>query len=155
MGRGKQDLSKKAYKVHNRVKYNKDHYRKRCLSKLPKLKKKKKTRFTPPRTIDWKKYNRSRNSPTWSKKQALSRRQARFEQSMVEAKKRKGFHAFKKASLKRQRYFLRKYGNYNVESMKESDIESIYARVNVLWQHHKAQGRKKKTFLKALVSFFA
>ena len=152
MGRGKQDLSKKAYKVHNRVKYNKDHYRKRS---VPKLKKKKKTQIKPPLIRDHKKENRDRNSPTWSKEQALRQKIARLEQSMVEAKKRKGFHSFKKASIKRQRRFLRKYGKYNVESMKESDIESIYARVNVLWQHHKAQGRKKKTFLKALVSFFA
>ena len=150
MGRGKQDTSKKPYKVHNRHEYNRKHW-----AKFYSPKKKKKTQIKPPRNRDHKKENLDRNSPTWSKEQAFRRRQGRWKQSLVDAKKRKGFHSFKKVPLKRQRSFLRKYGNYNVDSMKESDIDSIYARVNVLWQHHKALRRKKTTFLNFLVSFFA
>jgi hypothetical protein len=58
-------------------------------------------------------------------------------------------------SLDQKRHFLATTGNYKVETMSEIDVESIYAKTRVLWKDHKCQGKKKKTFVKALVSFIA
>ena len=47
-------------------------------------------------------------------------------------------------SLDQKRHFLATTGKYNVETMSEIDVESIYAKTRVLWKDHKSQGKKEE-----------
>ena len=159
MGRGKQDLSKKPYK--DRSERARRYYEKRIMSNSKKKKKVRESQIQPPRVRDYvaeyelrKSKNQGRN-PTWTSTYALNRKIRRGKVRNETLKIQISNVSEEELSLDQKRNFLATTGNYNVENLSDIEIESTYAKTRVLWNDHKMQGKKKKTFVKALVSFIA
>ena len=156
MGRGKQ--SKKPYK--DRSITNHEYYEKTKQVK-PKKKKVRESQMQTPRVRDhaaeyeMRKSKNGGQNPTWSSKQALNRKIARAKVRNETLKIQISNVSEEELSLDQKRNFLATTGNYNVENLSDIEIESTYAKTRVLWNDHKMQGKKKKTFVKALVSFIA
>ena len=158
MGRGKQDLSKKPYK--DRSITNHEYYEMTKQVK-PKKKKVRESQMQTPRVRDHaaeyeklKSKNGGQN-PTWSTKKALNRKIRRGKVRNEILKIRISNNSEDALSLDQKRHFLATTGNYNVENLSDIEIESTYAKTRVLWNDHKFQGKKNKTFIKTLVSFIA
>ena len=152
--RGKQDTTKKAYKVRNRHKENQEAYAK--LKKNKHSKNRKHHHNSEVRVRDHKleyAIRKSKNNgvcPSWSKERTEKQKLSRA----LKRSKEKISNIQTSPPLEKKRRILDQDGQYNSQDMDDVNVRATYASFKVLSEHHKAEGGKKCTLVKRQVFFY-
>ena len=156
--RGKQDTTKKAYKVRNRHKENQEAYAK--FKKNKPSKKRKHHHNSEVRVRDHKleyairKSNNNGVCPTWYKERAEKRKLLRALKRSEDKISNIISDIQTSPSLEKKRRILDQDGQYNSQDMDDVNVRATYASFKVLSEHHKAEGGKKCTLVKRQVFFY-